>query len=72
MHYPPKTFSWVIEFSNNHPQQITEMDMATLIRGLIQSDSFIYSMLFYGEWRKINAAEDLGLANQLYTSGKLS
>ena len=54
--------------NNNHHQQVAEMDMTILI----QSDSLIYGMFFYGVWCEINAAEGLGLVNQLYPSGKLS
>jgi len=73
LRFTPKAFQAIQDFTASVDRTILDqMDMTTLLQGLIHQQFPIYGMSIQGGWCEIDTVRDLEIANQLFSKKNLS
>jgi len=72
MRFSHGALSRIIDYAAEHVDKIREMEMTTLLSGLIISGYPIHGIPISGGWCEIDKVEDIALAERLLSAGQLN
>ena len=64
--FTPRAFDWVDQYLSNKKEDIAQMDMTTLLRGLIKQGHSIHGMPVNDLWMEVDSPKDLQIANKYF------
>jgi choline kinase len=71
MRFSPEAFVWIEEHAGRAERPVAELDMTTLLRGLIEEGRPVHGVPIDGGWCEIDTPRDLELAEKMMREGEL-
>ena len=66
LRFTPRAFGWIEQYLSSKKKDIAQMDMTTLLRGLIAKGHSLHGMPVNDLWMEIDNPKDLQLANKYF------